>query len=291
MNAQLAESRSASPPLIAVVDDEASVRKALGRLLRAAGFDARPFASGREFLASCRVEPPECVVLDMSFKLDATIVGLAILYRVASVQQQVQQHLLELYAVAKNFGQLLRHRRVERHLMAGEAAAHEALHFFQERAHRHGLLDGVLLFQQRAKPADELTRALIFRDDVGEDLAYFGEIDVIARKRMLGRLRIAQNGSERLVQLMRHPARQLANYGDTRKVREPLLFARPFVIAPIAAPLRHDCGDQPGLDQYGRTDDRHRGAHALAAFPGYLMEPGLRIILRISARCSSSAEI
>ena len=60
MNAQLAD-----PPLIAVVDDEASVRKALGRLLRAAGFESRPFGSGREFLEGCRHEPPDCVVLDM----------------------------------------------------------------------------------------------------------------------------------------------------------------------------------------------------------------------------------
>jgi len=57
--------KSPNPPLIAVVDDDASVRKALGRLMRAAGFDARTFATGREFLAACRTEPPECVVLDM----------------------------------------------------------------------------------------------------------------------------------------------------------------------------------------------------------------------------------
>jgi FixJ family two-component response regulator len=54
-----------SAPLIAVIDDEASVRKALGRLLRAAGFESRAFASGREFLEGCRKEPPDCVVLDM----------------------------------------------------------------------------------------------------------------------------------------------------------------------------------------------------------------------------------
>src|SRR6185369_7596585 len=51
--------------LIAVVDDEASVRRALGRLLRAAGFESRPFASGREFLEACRKEPPDCGLLDM----------------------------------------------------------------------------------------------------------------------------------------------------------------------------------------------------------------------------------
>lgn len=65
MDAQLADRRSSSPPLVALVDDDASVRKALGRLLRAAGFDSRPFATGREFLIACRSEPPECVVLDL----------------------------------------------------------------------------------------------------------------------------------------------------------------------------------------------------------------------------------
>ena len=65
MSALLADWGSASPPLIAVVDDEASVRKALGRLLRAAGFESRLFASGHEFLEACRKEPPDCVVLDL----------------------------------------------------------------------------------------------------------------------------------------------------------------------------------------------------------------------------------
>ena len=65
MNAPPDNGGSTSPPLIAVVDDEASVRRALGRLLRAAGFESRPFASGREFLEACRKEPPDCVVLDM----------------------------------------------------------------------------------------------------------------------------------------------------------------------------------------------------------------------------------
>ena len=37
-------------PFIAVVDDEESVRKALRRLLRAAGLEAESYASGQEFL-------------------------------------------------------------------------------------------------------------------------------------------------------------------------------------------------------------------------------------------------
>lgn len=52
-------------PLIAVVDDEASIRKALTRLLRAAGMEVQAFPSGVEFLAACSALMPDCVVLDL----------------------------------------------------------------------------------------------------------------------------------------------------------------------------------------------------------------------------------
>jgi len=52
-------------PLIAVVDDEESVRKALHRLLRSAGFAVETYPSGAEFLASVRDHEPACVVLDL----------------------------------------------------------------------------------------------------------------------------------------------------------------------------------------------------------------------------------
>ena len=51
--------------MIAVVDDEDSVRKAVLRVLRAAGFSARGFASGTEFLNSWHFDRPDCLVLDL----------------------------------------------------------------------------------------------------------------------------------------------------------------------------------------------------------------------------------
>jgi FixJ family two-component response regulator len=51
--------------LIAVVDDEESVRIALRRLLRSAGFDVEAFPSGAEFLDSLKSHRPACVVLDL----------------------------------------------------------------------------------------------------------------------------------------------------------------------------------------------------------------------------------
>jgi len=48
-----------------VVDDDVSVREAVGSLIRSAGFNLKAFASADEFLASPRVEVPSCLVLDV----------------------------------------------------------------------------------------------------------------------------------------------------------------------------------------------------------------------------------
>jgi FixJ family two-component response regulator len=48
-----------------VVDDDASVRRALERLLRAAGYEVRAFASAREILARDDAGDPACVVVDV----------------------------------------------------------------------------------------------------------------------------------------------------------------------------------------------------------------------------------
>jgi len=48
-----------------VVDDDPSVRKALGRLLRSVGFQAETFESAQEFLRHPRPEAPACLVLDV----------------------------------------------------------------------------------------------------------------------------------------------------------------------------------------------------------------------------------
>jgi FixJ family two-component response regulator len=57
----MAESR----PLVAVVDDEESVRAALLRLLRASRLDCVGFASGEEFMSSLATRRPDCLVIDL----------------------------------------------------------------------------------------------------------------------------------------------------------------------------------------------------------------------------------
>jgi FixJ family two-component response regulator len=53
-------------PLIAVVDDDESVRESLPDLLKEFGFDAQAFSSAEAFLASESIEETRCLVLDVA---------------------------------------------------------------------------------------------------------------------------------------------------------------------------------------------------------------------------------
>ncbi len=50
---------------IAVVDDDESVCRALGRLMRSAGLQVETFSSGADFLDSLPTRRPDCLVLDL----------------------------------------------------------------------------------------------------------------------------------------------------------------------------------------------------------------------------------
>jgi FixJ family two-component response regulator len=70
-------------PLIAIVDDEEPVRKALKRLLMSAGFEVDVYADGRAFLSSLRTRAPRCVVLDLHMP---HVSGLEVQERLAAVR-------------------------------------------------------------------------------------------------------------------------------------------------------------------------------------------------------------
>jgi RNA polymerase sigma factor (sigma-70 family) len=53
-------------PVIFLVDDDPSILRALTRLLRAEGFEARSYSSPRTFLDAYDAGPPGCIVMDLA---------------------------------------------------------------------------------------------------------------------------------------------------------------------------------------------------------------------------------
>jgi FixJ family two-component response regulator len=51
--------------MITVVDDDPSVRKALSRLIRAAGYNAQAYESAETFLGSGAAASSDCIILDV----------------------------------------------------------------------------------------------------------------------------------------------------------------------------------------------------------------------------------
>ena len=73
-------------PTISVIDDNASVRRALRRLIRAAGLDAETFASAEEFLAAAGRQAPVCLILDVRM---SGMSGLELQRRLASAAPHI----------------------------------------------------------------------------------------------------------------------------------------------------------------------------------------------------------
>ena len=51
--------------VIHIVDDDESIRTAIARLLRAAGFETQGYASAEDFLSAERPDAPGCIILDV----------------------------------------------------------------------------------------------------------------------------------------------------------------------------------------------------------------------------------
>jgi FixJ family two-component response regulator len=72
--------------LIAVVDDEEPIRKALGRLIRSAGMDVETYPSGAELLESFSARRPDCIVLDLHMPI---VNGFEVQTRIAASGKRV----------------------------------------------------------------------------------------------------------------------------------------------------------------------------------------------------------
>jgi FixJ family two-component response regulator len=96
-------------PLVAVVDDDESVRESLPDLLKEFGLGARTFSSPEEFLASDCVDQTQCLILDIAMpgmtgpdlqrELKLRGQEIPIIFITASTDRTVRPRLLEQGAV------------------------------------------------------------------------------------------------------------------------------------------------------------------------------------------------
>jgi FixJ family two-component response regulator len=96
-------------PLVAIVDDDESVRESLPDLLREFGYSARAFSSAEEFLASDCVGETRCLILDIAMpgmtgpdlqqELTARRQVIPIVFITAQTEDTVRRRSLERGAV------------------------------------------------------------------------------------------------------------------------------------------------------------------------------------------------
>jgi FixJ family two-component response regulator len=98
------------PSLIAVVDDDESVRESLPELLAELGLKARGFASAEEFLRSESLSDTRCLILDIAMpgmtgpelqlELERRGEAIPIIFITAQIDASVRSLLLQRGAVA-----------------------------------------------------------------------------------------------------------------------------------------------------------------------------------------------
>ena len=104
--------------VLSLVDDDASVRKATGRLIKSFGFTVEVFASGEEFLCFGSLRITSCLVLDVQMPgmngpqlqshLAAAGYRIPIIFITAYPDEEIRAQALEAGAVAfltKPFGE------------------------------------------------------------------------------------------------------------------------------------------------------------------------------------------
>ena len=180
-------------------------------------------------------------------------------HRVAGVGQQVEHQLLQLHAVAVDLRQVGRQAGAHVDIARHELAVQELQHVVHDMVQLGGdeLLVG--LFHQQAQMVDQLPGPLVGLDDLRQDGADLRDVGRVVRQKALRRLGIAQDGGQRLVQLVGERARELGERGHPRQMGQlhALLALLHFGLPPCRD-VAHDA-DGTGLALQVHRLDAHQG--------------------------------
>jgi FixJ family two-component response regulator len=98
------------PSKVYVIDDDPSVRKAFGRLLRSANLAPETFSSAEEFLSSLKQKENACLIIDIRMpgltgldlleRLTSEGIGIPVIAISAQDDEETREHARELGAVS-----------------------------------------------------------------------------------------------------------------------------------------------------------------------------------------------
>src|ERR1043166_573223 len=138
----------------------------------------------------------------------------------AGVHHQIEHPLLELDPVALDLGQRRGELRHDLDRTRDEVAVDDAEDLVDQLVGVEGLELRFAALEEGAQAPDDLARPLVGGDDVAQDLHQDLGVGRFVADEVLGRLGVAEDRGERLVQLVGDAPGELAEHRDPREVRE-----------------------------------------------------------------------
>ena len=156
---------SSTAASIYVVDDDVSVREAVGSLVRSAGYRAETFGSAQEFLATPRTGAPSCLVLDVQLP---GLSGLDLQQELAKVDAQIPIIFLS------------GHGNIPMTVRAIKAGA---LEFLTKPIDGEDLLDavrkGIASYHASQRPSGNLAQHSLEQEEFDEEIRATGDFEGI----------------------------------------------------------------------------------------------------------------
>ena len=191
---------------------------------------------------------------------------------VHAVENEIEQHLLNVHAIATDVRDIAGHGHVQLHVPRRRVDPQERRDLIHERADLEPPGVERAALEQGAHALDDPARPLVVGADVGENGADLVEIRRGLLQVHLRRLGVAQNRRERLIDLVRQPRREVAHHRDPPRVRDLLSQRQPFLLGLFGR-----------RDVAGGAAQQHRPATGVGLDPTYRRDPARRTIRRHDA--------
>ena len=126
---------------------------------------------------------------------------------------------MKLHRVANNAGQIPRELTIDDDLLMYEIATEQSQDILHNVVDPERMLLHFAFFQPQTQAANDFASTFILAYHFIKNFAQFGVVDLAVREDPLRSLRVAEDGAERQVKLVRNRARKFAQHRYAREMR------------------------------------------------------------------------